>query len=342
VSIHYLVTAYGNQRHLLRLLQRLAEGNPAGISVQWDQSKGHLRPEVAELGANVIRPARAIEWGDTSYLDALLASMQALPPAEWIVVLSGQDYPLRPVAAFQRMLGAATFAGILHSHPVDPPGRRPWSEDQRRYYFQHRWIPPLLWRGAGGARGIGRVVHASACLPGVRRHVYFRPRPRSLPAALGVRVQRDPFVGGRRCRKGADYFALRRELVDELLDSARREPDLLRHFRRSAIPSEGWFATVLGHHGDQLLDEVLHFTRFEGQSSPRVLRSDDLDAARQSGKFFARKFTDDSGPVLDLIDEHVLGDQRRRDASEELEISEAERQGRHFGPGQWPPGHHWP
>jgi hypothetical protein len=307
MSVHYLVTAYGNQRHLLRVLHRLADAQPAGISVQWDDSKGRLGPEPAALGVNVLRPAQAIAWGDASYLDALLASMQRLPAAEWLVVLSGQDYPIRPVSHFHGMLASASFSGMLHSFAVEAPGPPPWSEEQRRYFFRHRWIPPGLWRLGGGPRGIGRVLHAAASVPGVRRRAYYRPRPRGLPGALGVRVRYDPFSGQTRCRKGSDYFVLRRELVDELLDSARAEPELLHHFRRSAIPTEGWFATVLGHHGAALRDEVLHFTRFEGKSSPRLLEPTDLDFARQSGKYFARKFSDDSGAVLDLIDEKLLG-----------------------------------
>jgi hypothetical protein len=306
MSVHYLVTAYGNQRHPLRLLQRLAEAAPAGITVQWDESKGRLGPDVGALGVRVVRPARPINWGDASYLDALLDSMRSLPPAEWVAVLSGQDYPIRPVADFQRMLGDGEFAGILHSRAVEPPGAPPWSEDQRRYYFRHWWVPPRLWRAAGGSRGIGRVLHAAALVPGARGRAYFRPRPRGLPAALALRIRRDPFGSSMVCRKGADYFVLRRDLVEEVLDCAGRNPQLLGHFRRSAIPTEGWFGTVLGHHGDELRDEVLHFTRFEGNNSPRLLQTADLEAARRSDKYFARKFSDDSSPVLDLVDAELL------------------------------------
>jgi hypothetical protein len=312
MSVHYLVTAYGNQRHLRRLLHRLADADPAGVSVQWDESKGRLGPEIEASGARVIRPGHPIEWGDASYLDALLASIRSLSPADWLVVLSGQDYPVRPLADFHSLLGAADFAGILHSRPVEPPGRPPWSEDQRRYWFRHWWVPPPLWRAAGGSRGIGRALHGVALMPGVRSRVYFRPRPRGLPGALAWRVGHDPFPAVAGCRKGPDYFALRRDLVDELLESARREPGLLDHFRRSAIPTEGWFCTVLGGHGEELRDEVLHFTRFEGGNSPRLLEAGDLDDARRSGRYFARKFGDDSGPVLDLIDDELLGLGRTR------------------------------
>lgn len=306
MSIHYLVTAYGNQRHLLRLLHRLTEADPAGVSVQWDESKGQLHRDVTTLGVNVIRPNFPIAWGDASYFDALLGSLGAIPPADWLVVLSGQDYPIRPVSMFQTMLDSAAFDGILHLTPVVPPGQDPRSDDQRRYYFRHLWTPAWLWRIGGGARGIGRMLHAATSLPGMRRGLYFRTRPRGLPGALGIRVRQHLFVPPRMCRKGADYFALRWPLVEELLLSARSEPDLLRHFRRSAIPTEGWFGTVLGHHGDSLLADVLHFTRFEGRSNPRVLELGDLDDARASGKFFARKFTDDSTPVVDCIDRELL------------------------------------
>lgn len=306
MTVQYLVTAYGNQTHLARLARRLADPRaPTRVAVQWDGSKERLAPRIRALGIDVLEVPWAVNWGDATYLDAVLRSMRVLRGSEWLVVLSGQDYPLRPVEEFHDLLATAPFAGILHLRQIEPGTG---TEEQRRYFFRHHWLPQPVWRTLGGARGVGRAVHLATRLPVMRAHTYFRPRPHGLPGAFATRVRQHPFTGSMRCVIGPDYFALRRELVEELLDSAEHEADLLRYFRRTAIPTESWFHTVLARrHSAELRNHALHFTRFEHRQHPRLLGEDDIEDASASGRYFARKFDDSSAAVLDRIDKELLG-----------------------------------
>lgn len=306
MTVQYLVTAYGNQMHLARLVRRLADPRtPSRVAVQWDGSKERLTPLISALPVDVIEVPWAVNWGDATYLDAILRSMRMLRDSEWLVLLSGQDYPLRPAEEFHDLLATAEFAGILKFRQIEPGSE---TEEQRRYYYRHHWLPEPVWRTLGGARGVGRAMNMATRLPAMRAHTYFRPRPHGLPGAFATRVRRHPFAGSTRCLVGPDYFAVRRELVEELLESAEHEPELLEYFRRTAIPTESWFHTVLARrHSRELCNHVLNHTRFEHRQHPRLLGEDDLDDAKASGRFFARKFDDSSAVVLDRIDRELLG-----------------------------------
>ena len=311
-SIKYLITAYGQQPHLRRLCTTVLRLDPScSVSVQYDQSKDPLDRSMLPSPAAVIDTPRPVTWGDSSYLDALLESMRRCMDDEWrwFVLISGQDYPLRPTQDLLAHLDRTGSAGFLGSHVVEPPGARDtWTEEQRRYWFEHRWIPDTAWKIGGGARGVGRVCRAIVRLPAVRERAYYRPRPRGDSGGIGVLARRPPFGPGRSCRKGMDYFVLSRELVNELLASAREERSLLDHFRRSAIPSESWFHTVLGdRHEGELLAEPLTFSRFRGDANPRLLQTEDLRDAIAANRFFARKFDSRSTALLDRIDHELLG-----------------------------------
>lgn len=81
----------------------------------------------------------------------------------------------------------------------------------------------------------------------------------------------------------------------------------MRHFRRVAVPSESFFASVLL--GDPSLAVARDHRRFAAFSRPGVphpdtLTSADLDRILASGADFARKFdTEIDSGVLDRLDE---------------------------------------
>src|SRR3954454_242888 len=184
-ALHHVVTTYGNHEHLARLTRTLVRLDPAAtITVQHDIGKPAPGREVLPAGADLLATAAPVTWGDASYLDELLRTFRRTLdfPWRWLVVLSGQDYPLRPTAELLTHLEGGDDGptdGLLWNVTVPPPAvRSTWTEEQRRYWFHHHWIDPGTWRAGRGARGIGRVVRGAVALPGVRNRAYFRSRPR--------------------------------------------------------------------------------------------------------------------------------------------------------------------
>ena len=86
----------------------LRAGSPAAAIVIHHDSR-HSRLDHAALGAlggvQLVEPATAVLWGWRSQLEMLLRCFDWLLDRvafDWVVVLSGQDYPIRPLPDIER------------------------------------------------------------------------------------------------------------------------------------------------------------------------------------------------------------------------------------------------
>jgi hypothetical protein len=100
----------------------------------------------------------------------------------------------------------------------------------------------------------------------------------------------------RRCISAVDAFA-------------RERPDVLRHYRRTLIPTESFVQTVLANDPSlRLSGDMRRFMRWDPPpaSRPRVLRGADVEPMLASGADFARKFDESvDAAVLDELDRVV-------------------------------------
>ncbi len=169
-------------------------------------------------------PARPVAWGWASQLDMLLRCLRCALRSEfdWLFVLSGQDYPLRPLEAIEREL---TGDGYVEGIPVAPPGwtRAPADEFARRYFY--RWRPVREPGRRSGARSPrrGRWWRCATC------------RGASWPAAAAAA----PSIP---VRRGSDWLTLSRRAVEVVV---RERPALLDHFRHTVLPTEAYPHSVL-------------------------------------------------------------------------------------------------
>jgi hypothetical protein len=299
--VAYLVTSYALPGQLLRLVALLRGESPdAAVAVHHDARSPPLdRAALAQLDVHVVDPV-AVEWGTFSQLAAVLRGIRLLLERSdfaWLVLLSGQDYPIRPLAQIEQDLFGADHDGHLERRAVAPPplfGEH--DEFQRRYFYRYRRLPAPLGRGV-----------PLAALRRARPLVQLRTLPSG--PLIGRRVLRSPFVGGLRCHHGADWFTLSRRCAERVDEVARRDRRLVRHYRGTVIPTESFVHTIL--HSDpelRLSGDTHRFTRWDDAAAPRprVLRIADLPAILASGLDFARKFdvTDDA-EVLDELDRRV-------------------------------------
>jgi Core-2/I-Branching enzyme len=131
-----------------------------------------------------------------------------------------------------------------------------------------------------------------------------------MPSGTWIRVPalRSPFGPDLVCHRGSDWFTLSRRAVEVVDRVARERPDLLRHYRRTLIPTEAFVQTVLANRSSLRLDgDIRRFTLWDAASpGPRIPRMGDLERIVDSGGDFARKFDETvDGAVLDEIDRRV-------------------------------------
>jgi hypothetical protein len=289
VKVAYLVLSHRNPEQVLRLVRALAEGPASAVLVRHDQrASGLSAARVGAAGGSLIEDGIEFEWGGWSQLEVILAGLRRadeLAP-DWTLVLSGQDYPLRPMNEIEADLSASEADGMLGS-VREADTRRPEGDDEffLRVAYRHYRRPSRLPHLPGG----------------LRRLVYVR----DLPRLVGVRRLRPPRFP---LRFSADWVTLGARGLAAVLD-ASEDRKLMRLFRRMPIPSESFFASVLLN-DPRLRIERDHrrFLAFSGPGvpHPETLTTSDLEAALASGADFARKFDAEAdGRVLDLLDERI-------------------------------------
>ena len=241
----------------------------------------------------MLRDEIDVEWGEYSHLEMLLGAMALIKrerDPDWLVVISGQDYPLRPAAEIESRLDASTedaFLGQPWPLATDRMPGPPEDEFFMRYAYRH--------------------VRAPMGIPRLPRRLRPLAYARELPPRVGVRRARLPFGPHRRCFVSGDWPLLSRRAVGALLRAARADAPLMRYYRRTVAASESFFATVLMNApGLKVSGDDRRYVRFApGAANPDVLTRADLPELFASGAQFARKFDAgvDAG-VLDALDEH--------------------------------------
>jgi hypothetical protein len=276
--VAYLILSYVG--HVERLVATLRAGSPdALIAVHHD---ARIRP-LGDVDALRIAP-RPIAWGHGSQLLAVLHGLRELRDrADWFVLLSGQDYPLRPLAQIEAGLrGADAF---IQAAPVPPLTWRRGAADEFARRYRMRWRPV--------APGVARLAAKADPL------AHVRTLPGGTSLGLRARPPLPPF-------HGSDWFTLSRAAVDAVLDAPRA---LLDHFLHTIVPTEAYVHTVLANSSLRLHDGNRRHVRFDaGSPNPRVLTLADVDAALASGADFARKFDDPA--VLDELDRRLTSELR--------------------------------
>jgi len=303
MKVAYLIMTHRLPRQVARLAGVLRRGSPtAAIVVHHNRRSPPLdRASLDALDVELVEPSLAVNWGGMSYLEAQLLSLEWLSERhifDWVALISGQDYPVAPVAAIEHGLAGTDADAFIEATACPAPTGRPINEFALRYHFHWRRLPGRL-----SARAI-RV----AATRGVRLQV--RSMPRS-GAWLGVPARRTPFAADFLCYRGSDWFSLSRAAVETLLQPSLRRRALLRHYRRTLLPSESYVQTVLANDDRlTLCGDTRRYSRWDAPNAtgPAVLRNGDLDAVLRSGADFARKFDERlDSCVLDQIDRLVHG-----------------------------------
>jgi core-2/I-Branching enzyme len=290
VTVAYIVLSHRNPDQVLRLVRVLREGPAARVLVRHDPRGPRLpAAEVEAAGGEAIEDEIEFQWGGWSQLELIVACLReavARHDPDWALILSGQDYPLRPPAEIEADLDGSRIDGRVGA--VREVERSRPAQGQDEFYLRCRY------RHYTRPRAMPRLPRA------VRPLAYAR----DLPPLLGVRRLAPaplPFYAS------ADWLTLGRRALETVL-AASEDRRLVRHFRRVAVPSESFFATVLLNDAALSIDRdhrrFAHFSRV-GAPHPDTLTTEDYERVLASGADFARKFDAAvDAHVLDLLDEH--------------------------------------
>jgi hypothetical protein len=312
----YVVLAHrdGTQAHrLARTI--LASGGDARVLIANDTRLERFA-DAADPRVRVLPHALAADWGSWEIVEATLTAFAVA--REWadpdlVVLISGQDYPARPLAEWERQAAAADgWTGEAHELSYTPRwGRRRGTGDDTWTRYAYRWgqTPAARWGITADnavARGWRRVRDAvlrriepvAATRLVLRgRGVFYGLRRRDLPADR-------PFFFG------SQWVALRRRDLDPLLDVDYAPGSALRRlYRRSIIPDESALVTPLAWRGAASgLAPVSYLLRDEVRDRVTILSEEHFDEVTASGSPFCRKVEPGvSDALMARLDAHVTG-----------------------------------
>jgi hypothetical protein len=253
----------------------------------------------------VVDATRPTGWGTFAFTESLLEAMRwAVGPAgrDWLIVLSGQDYPARPLSQLGEHLAAAGADAFLEVAAIGdgrvPSGRRDAGAELYRYRYAVGPPAALL-----PSRCVAWLLRAS----GRQRFVSVQRNPRTDRLLIGYRSPGSPFSRAFPPVKGRTWFAVNRRAIERILSFVGAHPGYVRHYRRTFFSSESFFHTILLNDPRLRIHQTdLHYEQWGAHDpSPETLGPEDLPEIRRSGAFFVRKVDATSGPLLDLLDREL-------------------------------------
>jgi hypothetical protein len=315
VRVCYYLQTHTRAAQVTRLVELIKHSSPDSVVlISHDASRPPL--DVARLEAMpgvhvLVEPGG---YGDFSHLDRYFAAVDWLDAHgvayDWLENISGQDYPLRPIAEIERTLAETKVDGYLLYAPVfldrTPPGSDagagkqlcdPW-DAAMRYQYRHWWLGQPT---AAKQRWLRPLMALNLVQPWARLSLAF--------STVGLRRRRTIFTDEFVCYGGWFFCTLSAACVRYARDFARDNPAVVAFLRTVLAPEEVFLQTVLVNSGKFSFEpdskRYINMTDSRNNHS-KTLSVADLDAMLASGAHWARKFDPERDEaVLDVLDQRV-------------------------------------
>lgn len=314
----YVVLSHRDPERVQRLVHRILASSPDAVVLVRHDAR-HSEPPSFDTPRVVVEPhSDPADWGSWELASASLAAMEHAAKyfdAQLVVLISGQDYPCRNLAEWEREVMASearwvcAFLHELHHRPRWGPSYGEGDDTLTRYLYHWYGLPGGRWlhrsssRLAGGLRwaitGVGHYLEPIIAVRTVTRGRGYH---------VGFRAWRTPFNTTEPCLMGSQWVAMDRGRLDALVANLAQDRLLRRTYQRSIIPDESMMQTILGRQHPPMRDGIVSHTVWEtAKDAPRILTLADMPDILASGAAFCRKLepglSDELADALDRIAE---------------------------------------
>jgi hypothetical protein len=288
MKLAFIILAHDDLNNLFRLIKRLLVDNGDLVVVHWDKKNPLDIEKVAwgELDAGLLARVRfagrfSVRWGHWSMVEATLAALEEIEKSaeafDYTVLLSGSDYPIKPISALKAFMSHNNSQEYIEC--VDPE-QNAWVAHgmaKERYQYHH-WF---TWRD--NPRLLGYSINAQKKL-GVKRRL-----PKPLKAHFG-----------------SQWWALTWPTLRQVLELSR-QPAIRRFFKTTAVPDELFFQTLVASlvPSERIAATGLTFYHFTQQGKPLVFYNDHFTFLRRQDYFLARKLSPHASALRDQLDAFI-------------------------------------
>ncbi|MBD1836214.1 hypothetical protein H6F61_26910 [Cyanobacteria bacterium FACHB-472] len=310
MKVLYLIQTHKNPEQIDRLIQTIKKSSPSSqILISHDVKGCDLDVSTLEKlpGVNVIKNDAVGVRGDFSlvqaYLDAIDWILAHNIDFDWLINLSGQDYPTQPLSVLEKFLAETKFDGFLqYCDTFSKDSYYGFKESRDRYLYQywHSGVQFSRWQ-----RGLVKPLRV--ILNNVQPFVKIDT---SYQFSVGFRAYLNPFNQNFVCSGGSYFKIISKSCVRYLYDFTKNNQELVNYYKKTRNPDESFIQTVLVNSGlFNFCNDNKRYIDWTGtrHGHPRLLTSQDYPAIIKSNAHFARKFdaTQDS-KILDMLDSRVL------------------------------------
>ena len=196
-------------------------------------------------------------------LNALEAAEDAFPQASHFYMLSGDCMPIKSGAYAHDFLDARNVDYIESFDFFASDWIKVGIKRERlvyRHYFNERNTKWLFYLSMNAQKKLGLE--------------------RSVPSDLQIQI-------------GSQWWCLRRRTVEKILEFCQQRPDVIRFFRRTWIPDETFFQTLVRHlvADKEIESRTLTFLVFSDYGMPVTFFNDHYDLLLSQDYLFARKIS---------------------------------------------------
>jgi len=272
LKIAYLIQAHDNYEHLQKLIHALDEPS-SEFYIHID--KKSAMPSFKAENIFFIRERQNIHWGGFSQVKATLFLLQTAIKSNcnYYAFISGADYPVKSNSFLHNLLkNGGEYIHIQEGVNTYNPLSR-----YKYYYFTDH---------------------------------YNRRNKKNLKTSIFLKIER--LLRSLRFQKkiafnifvGAQWFVLSKACVEYILKQVEDNKNYIQFFKSAFCPDESFFQTIIGNSPFyQQVRGYLTYTDWSVDPGPAIISEEHVPVLKAAtGKFFARKFNNNSAAVINAID----------------------------------------
>lgn len=304
MKIYYLIQTHKNPEQIYRLIKKIKTSNADNeIIISHDFKNCDL--DVKRLNYQGIkvfngRGGRGNFSSVQSYLNAVEYLIDNHIKFDWLIYLSGQDYPIKPIYEIDKFLSQTDYDGFVEYFNVFSLLSH-WSiqEGQSRYLFKYQSLD-ILKRMPSWLKQL--------CVP-IKVINYLQPFFRINLAYEMLGIRRKPlFNQDFICYGGSFFTTLSKKCIEYLHSFCKNHPEVIEYYQQVCVSDESFLQTILVNSRKFNLcnDNKLYFDFSKTKNGrPKILNISDYNAIIHSDAHFARKFDMDKDRIiLDILDEN--------------------------------------
>ncbi len=283
MTLNYLILAHKELSQVERLIKSL-QHRKANFFLHIDKKNSFSEENKQSFkqikNLKIIKSRLEVQRGGVSMIEATLLLLKKASVANqkaYFILLSGQDFPLKPAEEIFNFL----------------------SVNYGKEFLEYFFLPSSNWAMNGGLDRINYYWFIDLIGEKESHYLYMLQR--------NAERKRNFFDGIHPCG-GSQWWCLTSECVAFILKCVKENKAFKKYYSLSFVPDEMFFHTIILNSAfkSKVENNNLRYIDWRtGPQYPRVLQESDLEQLIICNKFWARKFEVGQSSLLDKIEKHL-------------------------------------